>query len=107
MIGRDGMFDVGDTQNADLSFFSLYQEGPPPPIKSRIKPTSTTSSGNSRQPLLVKTADIAKISSHDDMLRKTSPQTKKNYFRGNPKPPNTMKPSELKSNPLKNNRLFK
>lgn len=94
IIGGDGMFEVEDTQNSDISFFSMYQEGPKPPTAPSRPPTAVA-----RQPLRVNIAKIAKISSDDDMTGMSMSPQPKNALKGNPKPPNAIKSSATSTPP--------
>ena len=94
IIGGDGMFEVEDTQNSDISFFSMYQEGPKPPTAPSRPPTTVA-----RQPLRVNIAKIAKISSDDDMTGMSMSPQPKNALKGNPKPPNAIKSSATSTPP--------
>ena len=85
-LGDEGLFDVEETQNNTLSFFSLYEEEDNPTAPSASSATATggsprkqlivlprPSTNKQRQPLRINTADIAKISSAERIIRDHQP----------------------------------
>ena len=98
--GGKSLFNLEDTQQFDMSFFSQYYEESPA--------TTERKESTIRQPLTIKTAEIPDLSSHETLQNTAIKDNEKLIgFKGNPKPPPSAKPYGKVSTPLKNKRLIR